>query len=160
MILQNCRIALTNPGSSNDYGSGVSTKTMNGEFGGLARGDSIFCGNSALRILVGTGTDAVTENDYTLTMIDTDVLKPLSNTAKNGGNINNYTRLSTVSTTFNNISSSSVTVTELGIAYQSGTTSGSVTNWTRILFTRELLDTPVTIEPGESYTFTEVIDIK
>ena len=159
MILQNCRIALTNPASSNDYGLGVATKTMDGG-SGIARGYDIFCGRSALRILVGTGTNAVTENDYTLTMINTDVLNPLSNTAKNRGNVNNYTRLCTVSTTFNNVSSSSVTVTELGIAHQSGTTSGGVTTWTRVLFTRELLDTPVTIEPGESYTFTAVIDIK
>ena len=159
MILQNCRKLLTNPGP-NDYNIALYLVDMSGQSSGIGQGSQIFCSRSALRILVGTGTNAVTENDYTLTMIDTNVLNPLSNTAKNGGNVNNYTRLSTVSTTFNNISSSSVTVTELGIAYQPGTTSGSVTNWTRILFTRELLDTPVTIAPGESYTFTAVIDIK
>lgn len=148
-----------NPGP-NDYNIRLYLINMSGESCGIGTGNQIFCASSALRILVGNGTGDVTADDYTLNMIDTNVLKPLSNTAKNGGNINNWTRLSTVTTTFNNVSDADVTVTELGIAYQSGTTSGGVTTWTRVLLTRELLDTPVTIKPGESYTFTAVIDIK
>ena len=84
MILQNCRKLLTNPGT-NDYNIALYFVDMSGQSSRIGQGYQIFCNSSALRILVGNGTNDVTADDYTLNMIGTDVLNPLSNTAKNGG---------------------------------------------------------------------------
>ena len=160
MILTNCKKLLTNP-NGNDYNLTIYLTDFNGKSQSGNLGYNIFTSGNALRVLVGSGTDEVKETDYKLSnMLDTSVLNVLSLSSKVGGKINNWTRLATVVTTFNNVTSEDVTVTELGIAHQVGVTSGGVTTYTRYLLTRELLATPVTIKAGESYTFTAVIDIK
>lgn len=54
-----------------------------------------------------------------------------------------------LSSTYKNNTDESITITNIGICY--------VISNKKILITKEILDTTVTIQPGESYTFTAMI---
>lgn len=97
-------------------------------------------------ILVGSGMTDPTENDYTLENVIS--LTHISGSASTSAN-----SFLTVSRTLKNDSTETVTINEVGLFYNfledSNDTARTVT-----LFAREVLTSPITMKPGESYTFT------
>ena len=88
---------------------------------------------------VGSGDAVESANDYKLdNYINT--LSYVSGVAGNNGD------LTTKTTTFKNNTSSTIVVKELGLYY-------GWSNMTPVLIARKVLDTPVSIEPGETKTF-------
>jgi hypothetical protein len=103
--------------------------------------------NSNLYIRVGTGTAAPTENDYELTMPNTDV----SCDTVVVGNSANYTK--TYTATFSNPTNSDITVTEVGL-YGNLIFDAYGENYMDVLLDRTVLTTPITIPAGESKAIT------
>ena len=89
---------------------------------------------------VGSGDAVESANDYKLdNYINT--LSYVSGVAGHNGD------LTTKTTTFKNNTSSTIVVKELGLYY------ACETNMAPVLIARKVLDTPVSIEPGETKTF-------
>ena len=133
--------------------SNITIKTMTGSTR-QENGGNMLNNTRPFYVGIGTGNDAVTESDYKLSNALNISLTASSQSI--GGNVNKYTRFATVATTYTNNTGNAVTVKEMGIYVKHSAESSS----TGFYLTRELLEIPVTIEPGESYTFTAVIDIK
>ena len=133
--------------------SNITIKTMTGSTS-QENGGNMLNNTRPFYVGIGTGNDAVTESDYKLSNALNISLTARSQSI--GGNANKYTRFATVATTYTNNTGNAVTVKEIGIYVKYSTESSAI----GFYLTRELLDTPVTIAPGESYTFTAVIDIK
>lgn len=100
-----------------------------------------------LEVHIGTGTTAVTGSDHTLVNeIDSGVerIGSTSNSMETGV----MTRKRTIS----NISTSDITIREIGL---SGLINYNNSNAyaTRVLIYREVLDEPIVLAPGESFTF-------
>lgn len=99
-------------------------------------------------LLVGIGTTEPTENDYTLA--NQVVLTSVSFQCTNS----NGTLLPTVTHTMTNNSGGTLIITEIGLYI------GVYNNKLPCLLGRKLLDTPVTMEDGETYTFQYNIDLR
>ena len=101
-------------------------------------------------VKVGTGNTPPTADDFNLEIpSNLTVNGTTENVCGENNPVNKYSRMATVATTYTNATEDSITITEIGML------GGNA-----VYITRELLETPVTIKPGESYTFTAVIDIK
>lgn len=106
-------------------------------------------GENTCTLVVGTGITKDKSTDYTMEYIiqDTSILQVVSQTSSIY-----YTQLAdslgTVSRTIKNVSDTTITITEIGL-YTRGTYDNEL--W---LLYREVLDSPVTLEPGKKYTFT------
>lgn len=102
-----------------------------------------------LFIALGSGDTAPSESDYKLD-------SAITNLTTIGGSVsykNNANTYIICTQTFSNETTEPITVKELGLYAHLGK-SYAVTYWSRYLFVREVLPTPVTINPGEIYTFT------
>lgn len=97
---------------------------------------------NTLKLCVGTGSDAPASSDYTMTNMDAG-LTVLNRTREgsNGDYHQNY--IGIFNATYRNDTENDVTISEVGIV---GTGNDT------ILLAREVID-PVTIAPGEAYTF-------
>ena len=118
---------------------------------------SINGANGSIAIDIGFSDTAETGNEYCLA--DGNARNPLlsvvgygRNTGTVGEIINNYLNV-------RNNGSSNVIVKEVGY-YGNPTSGGSSDGSNSILFARKVLDTPVTIAPGETYNFTYVLKFK
>lgn len=111
--------------------------------GGLTQ---VFTG---LKLCVGTGSATPASTDYAITNADAG-LTVITRTGTNDGTAASYTQdyIGVFSVTYKNETGSNVTVSEVGLI---GSSQGM-----DILVAREIF-TPVTIEPGDSYTFTMYI---
>lgn len=115
-------------------------------------------------LVIGSGTTPATVDDYKLeTPITT--LTPIAATTlckdKDTGNTLSPTEF-TITTTYRNDTDAAVTVNEIGIMIPAGwrSSSGSSTNsLSSCLIYREVLATPVTVEPGQIRTFTLTTDV-
>lgn len=112
-------------------------------------------GSGAFWVAIGAGDTAPTSDDYD--MADSSIMasdkmvsqKQFCSASRDGGAICN--------TQWVNNSSSPITVKEIGIAYKTG--SATYNKGVNYLMGRKVLDTPVTIQPGEVYVFTYRISI-
>lgn len=100
------------------------------------------------KVVVGTGDTAPTASDYalassaSLTHVGTIANTLANNQAKN------------ITSTYRNDGESAVTIKEVGINCY---TTFRYMEYCNILFARKVLETPVTIQPGEQYTFTYLV---
>lgn len=109
-------------------------------------------GDSGVTIVLGTGNTAPTKTDYALESDITTTLTYLSGvTSPLGDGV-----IGSVTQNYQNNTSSAVTIREigllLGVAYQ----------WQGggfVLVTRKVLDNPVTIQPGKTYSFNITISL-
>lgn len=121
-----------------------------GDYDNFSSGSSVNIMIQRLALHVGTGTSApdvsnigLTNRGAGLTVINrtgTNVSQSIEPTAD---------RIGVFTVTYKNNTESDITVTEVGLC-------SDVDSW-YVLFARELLETPVTIAPGEAYTFTMYI---
>lgn len=118
---------------------------------------SHYCGNSSstFHVMIGGGDTAPTKNDYD--MADTSIIA--SDKMVSMTQVASATRESgtTVTTQWKNNSSSAIVIKELGLAFKRSSTAYSKA--ANILFARKVLDTPVTVQPGETYAFSYNIKI-
>lgn len=101
------------------------------------------------RIMLGTSENpTLKSSDYMVD--DTVLLTRLSDNIK----VNPAEGVCVIfSSSYRNDTSSPVTITNIGICAANGSSDMVV----RILLTKEVLETPITIHPGGSYTFTAMI---
>lgn len=102
-------------------------------------------------IAIGTGTTPVTANDYQLANDVTSSLNPTI-TTNVGSDANGIHVVNTISGI--NTSGSSVTITEVGAYKNIYTNCYDPTKNEKCLFVRHILDSPITLAAGESYSFT------
>ena len=104
---------------------------------------------TSMKLCVGTGSATPASTDYAITNADAG-LTVVTRTGTNDGTAASYTQdyIGIFSVTYRNDTASDITVSEVGLIGSS--------NSADILLARETF-TPVTIEPGDSYTFTMYI---
>ena len=111
-------------------------------------------GTSGYYVDVGFDDTAPTVNDYKLgdsNILDTNKLTWVSSTSVN---TEPYIRM--VSSTYRNDGSDAVVVKEIGIVSKTNTANTNARNG---LLTHSVLSTPVTIAPGETFTFTVSLEL-
>lgn len=112
-------------------------------------------------MIVGSGTTAPTKNDYKLeSFIGSDVLQAkFCELSVDDGvfNTDEAINIITKAWTFQNISDSPVTVSEIGLVAIAVNNS---TNIRHYLFYRDVLTSPVTIQPNGKYTFEANLTVK
>lgn len=101
-------------------------------------------------LYIGTGTTPPTENDITLENPVTFTCPVLPQISRG----DNYTTL-LITFTFTNNTDETKTITEIGLCSRM---SSATSNNPAILFNRRLLENPVIMNAGESYTFSFTID--
>lgn len=112
-------------------------------------------------LVIGSGTTPATVDDYKLeTPITT--LTPIAATTlckdKDTGDTLSPTEF-TITTTYRNDTDAAVTVNEVGIMIPAGYRSTVGNSLSSCLIYREVLATPVTVEPGQIRTFTLTTDV-
>lgn len=106
---------------------------------------------------VGFGDTAVTSDDYNLA--DSNATNPKLTCVASGKNNPNGADLINTFANFRNDGASNVVVKEIGVVgHIASSSSASVSNVA--LMYRKVLDTPVTIAPGETYNFNYRIRIR
>lgn len=108
---------------------------------------------------LGTGTTPPTEDDYCLeSVIPDEMLSDQMSSVSYWMNTDTKT-LYVVTHTVRNNSSSPITVSELGISFRFRclTSSSTAASYANFLLSRTVLENPVTIQPGEMYTFADEI---
>lgn len=121
------------------------------------------------KVYIGNGTTEFSENDYSLdsqigsgyfgTMADADCYTTLCKGIYNGISVTSNQAEYTISIIGKNTTANDITISEVGISQVIPTATGASTgaaNKTHILVFREVLQTPVTVEPNHTYK----IDIK
>lgn len=105
------------------------------------------------RVVIGCGTTPVTFTDYKLA--DDSIMSSVTCTSSMNNIYQLDNKIASVSTTYQNISSSPITVTEVGfVAKPNG---HGTPRHSHHLLTRTILETPIIMQPGEQYTFTITI---
>lgn len=110
-------------------------------------------GQHSIQLYVGTNDAEVTENDYTLGDITT--LSAVGNTAVTRSIVDDGYYIS-IGRTLTNTSDSDITIKEMGlvkIVYANSSTGR------KYLFAREVLDTPLVVPSGASFSITMVIRV-
>lgn len=110
---------------------------------------------ATLALYAGTGNTPVTSSDYAITNPNAGLTVVMRTNTFNENNKNpdpsqDYIGIFTV--TYRNDTESDITVSEMGLIGN----FPNVSIW-YVLAARELLETPITIAPGEAYTFTMYI---
>lgn len=107
-------------------------------------------GYNSAHVIVGGGDTPVTKEDYDMadtSILGNDKLRSVRQTATY-----NASNGAVVTTMWRNDSAAPITVKEIGVAYKADMTAYDKTK--NVLLARKVLDSPVTIQPGESYVFT------
>lgn len=110
-------------------------------------------GAQTIQLYVGTNDAEVTENDYTLGDIST--LSAVDNTTITRSIIDDGYYM-TITRTLKNTANTDITIKEMGLVK-----SVSANSSTRVkyLFAREVLDTPLVVPAGNSFTVSMVVRI-
>ena len=115
---------------------------------------------SSLKLRVGSNTIPVTDMDYQFNNgnLNDLGLTVLQTTGTNDNSSPSYTQnyIAIFSRTFRNDTENDITVSEIGIIGQGDLESSTLIADRFILIARDVID-PVTIAPGEAYTFTMYI---
>lgn len=116
-------------------------------------------------LAIGSGSTSPTKSDYKLeNWIPTSKVKFISSRVTQNKNYLDYDEppefIFNYATTYKNVSSDPVTVSEIGLVVGtpnwSSPTGSEQNKKVKILLARNVLDNPITIQPGELYTFTMV----
>lgn len=109
---------------------------------------------NSMSVFVGVNSASPTSEDYTMDMTNQG-LTIVNTTGTNDSTPGHYNQnyIAIFTRTFRNDTDSDVTVCEVGII---GSGRGPFSNSKDFLFARDVID-PVTIAPGEAYTFTMYI---
>lgn len=109
----------------------------------------------SLALYVGNDNTAPTADDYTMDTTNLG-LTVVATTGTNDSTAGSYTQnyIAIFNSTFRNDTNADITVSEVGII---GSGRGPFSNPKTFLIARDVLSTPVTITPGEAYTFTMYI---
>ena len=110
----------------------------------------------AVALLLGGGATEPTFDDYQLEdWISSSVLKYIGgSTISSSGNI-----VRSQTSIYQNISDSPVIIREVAMGFNWSQYNNTTPPNAYSILTRSILDTPVTINPGESYAFTYSIEI-
>lgn len=133
--------------NGNDFSSYIGMSIFGRD---LQQGHYFGTGSSCCHVLVGGGDTAPTKDDYDMadwSIVGTDKLKAIQQTATYSKNYG-----ATVNTQWINMSASPLTVKELGFCFKYS--SSAQDKGGNVLLARKVLDTPVIIQPNETYTFT------
>ena len=106
-------------------------------------------GYNAGHVIVGGGDTPVTKEDYDMadtSILGNDKLRSIKQTATYNGSNG-----AVLTTSWRNDSASPITVKEIGAAYK--VNAMAYDKAYNILLARKVLDSPVTIQPGETYVF-------
>ena len=156
--------------NSNAFGDGnINVKRSDGSVAGFVK---VYHSNHVLfiaplspqNICIGTGNTPVTYDDYTLSGEILDNRKLTYISYKINYDAEGHKVSKTVTYTYTNETDSNITISEWGLFRQWSTNNGSSAvlfsnSSYNILFYREVLETPITIEPGTSATLKFKIDI-
>lgn len=116
-------------------------------------------------LVVGSGTTPVTDDDYKLDVPITTLTAISATTSCKTSDTGNTLSPTTfvISTTYRNNTNSPVVVKEIGImipvGYRAATSGTNHNALSSCLIYREVLDTPVTIEPNQLRTFSITTDV-
>lgn len=105
-------------------------------------------------LMVGTGTTTPTSTDYTLESPIESNLTHVSSACSKGYNSTTNKSSYVITRTFTYTGSSNITITEIGVFHNGRDAS----NYYAFLLSRELLDTPLTVSPGETFTVTMTLE--
>lgn len=105
-------------------------------------------------LLVGSNGDVVTENDYTITPIETISSVVAQTTTRIIDSDGNFAMQ--VTRTLQNTAEETVTINELGLFRRVQWGSNSSSN---VLFAREVLDTPLVVPAGASFTVSMIVKV-
>ncbi len=117
---------------------------------------SIFTSSDNKRFYVGYGTTAPTSSDYSMEDLDTDLTQisiiktPNASISYSDDFVCSYTA------TYKNNTENNIVITEIGFGFYN-TYGGYSSDDRNVLLAREVLETPVTIEPNKSYSFSITI---
>ena len=132
--------------NGNNWGSFASSNQLTRELQDCHYGGT---NSSGFHVIVGGGDTAPTSDDYD--MADTSILGTNQLRSIKQGATFTMLNSAVVTTQWRNDSSSPIVVKEVGLACKiSPATYDKSVN---ILVSRKVLDNPVTIQPGETYTF-------
>lgn len=107
-------------------------------------------GYNSGHVIVGGGDTPVTKEDYDMadtSILGNDKLRSTKQTATY-----NASNGAVLTTSWRNDSAAPITVKEIGVAYKSDMIAYSKAS--NVLLARKVLDSPVIIQPGETYVFT------
>lgn len=116
-------------------------------------------------LVVGSGTTPVTDDDYKLDVPITTLIAVSATTSCKTNDTKNTLSPTTftITTTYRNDTEASVTVNEIGImipvGYKYSGSGNSANALSSCLIYREVLETPVTIEPNQLRTFSIATDV-
>lgn len=147
MLLANGKALLRIP-NSGAYGQITMKDTDGTDIGYSSTYLNTFC--ATLQLFVGTGKDEPTVNDYSITDVDaglTTVIYSGTNNTTSGSYTENYVGVFTK--TYRNDTDEDITVSEVAIKGY-GEYPGNIKR--HAIIARDVIS-PVTIKPGESYTF-------
>lgn len=125
------------------YSSSVGTNSSACHYGGN--------GYAAYHVIIGAGNTPVTVDDYDLA--DSSIMASDKMQSQNQSANSNRNNGAVVSTQWYNSSAAPITVKEIGLAFKNNS-NNQYSKSVNVLAARKVLDTPVTIQPGETYVFT------
>lgn len=114
-------------------------------------------GSGAYHVIIGAGTTPVTIDDFDLA--DSSIMAADKMVSQLQATTSSRAHGSVVSTQWYNSSDAPITVKEIGLAYKFMSNS-RYTKSANFLCGRQILDTPVTINPGETYTFSYRVTVE
>lgn len=137
------------------YGANVQVKAVDGANFNIGPNSLTYSGSNYLYVKIGSGNSTPSFSDYALeSPID---ITRYSYTWQGGAELSDGT-LYWATTVYTNNSGSNVTVKEVGLyAYARNPSGGAFKD---ICLARKVLDTPIVIEPNESYNFTYKISVQ
>lgn len=105
-------------------------------------------------LLVGTNDEAVTENDYTISAIETvssAVAQTITRIIDNDGKF-----AMQITRTLQNTAEQDITIKELGLFFKMSFVNSTYKN---CLFAREVLDTPIVVPAGGKFTVSMIVKV-
>lgn len=159
MLTKNGRAFFVASYDSNGYPNGNNNLTMINTSGQSKSSGGIGWGNknmmemvARMNLVVGSGTTAPTSADY---VMESEISSLTVVSSSNSGNRSpiSYAQdyIHSCSKTYKNSTANPITVSEVGIYIS------NVNNIGTFLIAREVLETPVTIAPGKTYSFSMVV---
>ncbi len=154
MLVQNFTRSISGQSQKSDLGAwGISENFLNTMGGGIVSEKYSYNGNY-MNFLVGSGDTEPAVTDYALADDKSLVLSFVSGSCSRC--LNDGTTIGMINAIYKNNTSSPVTIKEVALARNLTAYFGRNECY---LYSRTLLDTPVTIAPGESYSFTYMIEL-
>ena len=114
-------------------------------------------GYAAFHVIIGAGDTPVTVDDYDLA--DASIMASDKMQSQNQSTSSSRNNGTVVNTQWYNSSAAPITVKEIGLAFKNNPNS-PYSKSVNILAARKVLDTPVTIQPGETYVFTYRVSVE